>query len=64
MPYIDTDDALLRALHALGELGYHGLNLERLKRLNPPDNEYEEEITVMADVRAYFQVAYKVDRLG
>lgn len=30
-----------------------------MDRLIPPD-EYEEELVVMADVRAYFQVAYKV----
>ena len=48
-----------RALQALRELGYTDLRESDLIRLNPPDT-YEEELNVMADVRAYFQVAYKV----
>lgn len=48
-----------RAIQALADLGYTGLSVEDLARLNPPD-EYEEALLVMADVRAYFQVAYKV----
>jgi vacuolar protein sorting-associated protein 1 len=48
-----------RALQALSELGYTDLQLEDLARLHPPDL-FEEELTVMSDVRAYFQVAYKV----
>ena len=48
-----------RALQALRELGYTELRESDLIRLNPPDT-YEEELNVMADVRAYFQVAYKV----
>lgn len=47
-----------RALDALESLGYKNLAVDDLHRLHPPDN-FEEEITVMADVRAYFQVAYK-----
>lgn len=47
------------ALSALAKLGYVGLTVEDLGKLNPPD-EYEEELNVMAEVRAYFQVAYKV----
>ncbi|KAH9921275.1 P-loop containing nucleoside triphosphate hydrolase protein [Amylocystis lapponica] len=45
------------ALSALAKLGYH-VKAEDLGKLNPPD-EYEEELQVMAEVRAYFQVAYK-----
>lgn len=47
------------ALSALAKLGYVGLTVDDLGKLNPPD-EYEEELHVMAEVRAYFQVAYKV----
>lgn len=47
------------ALSALAKLGYVGLTADDLGKLNPPD-EYEEELNVMAEVRAYFQVAYKV----
>ncbi|KZT20530.1 hypothetical protein NEOLEDRAFT_1122565 [Neolentinus lepideus HHB14362 ss-1] len=47
-----------RALQALRELGYGQLEREDLKRLHPPD-AFEDELIVMADVRAYFQVAYK-----
>ncbi|EJF61472.1 hypothetical protein DICSQDRAFT_161582 [Dichomitus squalens LYAD-421 SS1] len=42
----------------LTKLGYHGLGEVDLGKLNPPDI-YEEELQVMAEVRAYFQVAYK-----
>ncbi len=48
-----------KALQALADLGYTGLSIESLARLQPPD-EFEDELIVMADVRAYFQVAYKV----
>lgn len=55
----DAESPLDRALAALRELGYKDLVESDLDRLIPPD-EYEEELVVMADVRAYFQVAYKV----
>ncbi|GBE86763.1 P-loop containing nucleoside triphosphate hydrolase protein [Sparassis latifolia] len=45
------------ALAALAKIGYNVLEVD-LGKLNPPD-EYEEELQVMAEVRAYFQVAYK-----
>ncbi|EPQ53379.1 hypothetical protein GLOTRDRAFT_79497 [Gloeophyllum trabeum ATCC 11539] len=48
-----------RALQELQNAGYGALSAEDLERLYPPNPEFEEEITVMADVRAYFQVAYK-----
>ncbi len=43
----------------LAKLGYTGIGEDDLGKLNPPDI-YEEELQVMAEVRAYFQVAYKV----
>lgn len=49
------------ALAILTKLGYTGLKVEDLGKLNPPD-EFEEELQVMAEVRAYFHVAYKVSR--
>ncbi|KAI0698693.1 P-loop containing nucleoside triphosphate hydrolase protein [Earliella scabrosa] len=47
-----------KTLANLVELGYEGISAEDLGKLNPPD-EYEDELQVMAEVRAYFQVAYK-----
>ncbi|KAG1896029.1 P-loop containing nucleoside triphosphate hydrolase protein [Suillus fuscotomentosus] len=47
-----------KALRALAEAGYAGLQVSDLARLLPPDS-FEEELVVMADVRAYFHVAYK-----
>ena len=43
----------------LADAGYTGLNPEDLGKLNPPD-KYETELHVMAEVRGYFQVSYKV----
>lgn len=48
-----------KALDALSVAGYANLTEADLARLHPPD-AFEDEIGVMADVRAYFQVAYKV----
>ncbi|KAG1742200.1 P-loop containing nucleoside triphosphate hydrolase protein [Suillus lakei] len=47
-----------KALRALAEAGYAGLRGSDLARLLPPDS-FEEELVVMADVRAYYHVAYK-----
>jgi hypothetical protein len=47
-----------KALRALAEAGYAGLHVSDLARLLPPDS-FEEELVVMADVRAYYHVAYK-----
>jgi hypothetical protein len=47
------------ALEALAEVGYANITASDLSRLSPPD-EFEEELQVMANVRAYFQVAHKV----
>ncbi len=49
------------ALAALAAIGYH-VTEEDLGKLNPAD-QYEVELKVMADVRGYFQVAYKVRSL-
>ncbi|KIK91551.1 hypothetical protein PAXRUDRAFT_830752 [Paxillus rubicundulus Ve08.2h10] len=46
------------ALHYLSQAGYSGLSVADLARLLPPD-AFEDELIVMADVRAYFHVAYK-----
>jgi hypothetical protein len=47
-----------KALRALADAGYAGLCVSDLARLLPPDS-FEEELVVMADVRAYYHVAYK-----
>ncbi|KAG2067161.1 hypothetical protein BDR04DRAFT_1144485 [Suillus decipiens] len=47
-----------KALRALAEAGYANLRISDLARLLPPD-PFEEELVVMADVRAYYHVAYK-----
>ncbi|KAJ8474633.1 hypothetical protein ONZ51_g7084 [Trametes cubensis] len=49
---------LNEALAVLAKLGYTGLTEEDLGKLNKTD-EYDEELHLMAEVRAYFQVAYK-----
>ncbi|KIJ12479.1 hypothetical protein PAXINDRAFT_101195 [Paxillus involutus ATCC 200175] len=46
------------ALEYLSRAGYSGLSVADLARLLPPD-AFEDELIVMADVRAYFHVAYK-----
>jgi hypothetical protein len=46
----------------LAEWGFTGLTIADLGKLNPPD-EFETELRIMAEVRGYFQVAYKV-RIG
>ncbi|KAI0650980.1 P-loop containing nucleoside triphosphate hydrolase protein [Trametes meyenii] len=50
-------DTLKSALAELVKLGFP-VTEEDLGKLHPPD-EYEEELEVMAEVRAYFQVSYK-----
>ncbi|KAK7040881.1 hypothetical protein VNI00_009477 [Paramarasmius palmivorus] len=45
-------------LSLLAKCGFAGVTLEDLGRLQAPD-EYETEIQVMAEVRGYFQIAYK-----
>lgn len=64
VPFLAEENAAERAmleieaLALLAKLGYTGLNADDLGKLNPPD-EFEEELQVMAEVRAYFHVAYK-----
>ncbi|KAL5492681.1 hypothetical protein ACEPAI_4128 [Sanghuangporus weigelae] len=48
-----------RALAALRELGYKNVTRADLPRLMMAPDEFSEELTVMADVRAYFFIAYK-----
>ena len=57
----DSEKGVLldEALAVLAKLGYTGLTEEDLGKLNKTD-EYDEELHLMAEVRAYFQVAYKV----
>ena len=64
-PFVDlAKQELIRdTLANLAKLGYAGLTEVDLGKLNPPDI-YEEELEVMAEVRAYFQVAYKVGLRG
>ncbi|KAJ7196517.1 P-loop containing nucleoside triphosphate hydrolase protein [Mycena pura] len=58
-PATSTDgNKVTSALALLADLGYTGLTLEDLGKLRPVD-EYETEIAVMAEVRGYFQCAYK-----
>ena len=61
-------EALNAALKALGGIGFsEALAVADLIRLNPVD-DYEQELVIMAEVSAYFQIAYKVrsqnSRLG
>ena len=52
----------LDALALLTKMGY-SVTARDLGKLNPPDI-YETEMELMAEVRAYFQIAYKVRRFG
>ncbi|KAG1856026.1 P-loop containing nucleoside triphosphate hydrolase protein [Suillus subalutaceus] len=57
-PYYRGESPESKALRALAEAGYTGLSIPDLARLLPPDSR-EKELIVMADVRAYYHVAYK-----
>ncbi|KAI0706855.1 P-loop containing nucleoside triphosphate hydrolase protein [Cerioporus squamosus] len=59
-PVDDTarQQLVTETLANLAKLGYTGIQEDDLGKLNPPDI-YEAELEVMAEVRAYFQVAYK-----
>lgn len=59
VPYEAVETPQTKALRALAEAGYPNLRERDLARLLPPD-QWEEELIVMADVRAFFHVAYKV----
>ena len=65
-PALINDDRakdIENVLEGLRKLGYNGLSAADLSRLNPPD-KYEEELSLMAEVRAYFKVSYKVNILS
>ena len=47
------------AFAELAKLGLQGLKTEDLAKLRPVD-DYEEELIVMAETRAFWQLAYKV----
>ena len=47
------------ALQHLAAAGFTGVGEEDLKRLRKPDT-HDEELEVMAETRAYFQIAFKV----
>ena len=47
------------ALSSLAALGYNGLYEADLKKLRPVDT-HETELELMAETRAYYQIAYKV----
>lgn len=55
----ETKKRKLDALSNMAALGYEGVKEEDLAKLKPPD-EYETEMDLMAQVDAYFKVAYKV----
>lgn len=55
---VDEDD-INEALSILARVGHAGLKEEDLGRLHAAD-EYQTEMDVMAEVRGYFQVSYKV----
>jgi thymidylate synthase ThyX len=57
--FVEAETPQAKALRALVEAGYLNLRVSDLSRLLPPDS-FEEELVVMADVRAYYHVAYKV----
>ncbi|CAA7260359.1 unnamed protein product [Cyclocybe aegerita] len=54
----DTPSVLSQIMSNLAALGISGLAPEDLKKLLPAD-DMEPALGIMADVRAYFQVAYK-----
>jgi hypothetical protein len=58
-PPLMVETPAAKALRALAEAGYPNLQASDLSRLLPPDS-FEEELIVMAEVRAYYHVAYKV----
>ncbi|OJA21305.1 hypothetical protein AZE42_12673 [Rhizopogon vesiculosus] len=57
-PYSSVETPEAKALRSLAEAGYPNIRVSDLARLLPPDS-FEEELVVMADVRAYYHVAYK-----
>ncbi|KAL4244707.1 hypothetical protein ABKN59_010895 [Abortiporus biennis] len=53
-----TDDRK-EALKALAKSGCSGLTVEDLRKLLLASDEFEEEMEIMAEVKAYFQLYYK-----
>lgn len=56
---VDTEKHVSNILTSLAVLFKRSFTEEDLAKLLPPDI-YEDELEVMAEVRAYFQVVYKV----
>ena len=59
MESTEREELELQALSILARLGYTNTTAEDFGKLIPPD-VYEQEMDVMAEVRAYFHVSYKV----
>lgn len=55
----DREQKIRDALSLLTSAGWDGLKPEDLGKLHPPDI-YEREMNVMAEVRGYFKVSFKV----
>lgn len=60
-PSTEDPETIRVLMSLLAKLGHNQLKLEDLAKLNPPD-EYENELQVMAEVRGYFKVSYKVSQ--
>ncbi|KAF8911682.1 P-loop containing nucleoside triphosphate hydrolase protein [Gymnopilus junonius] len=56
--YTSQPTGVAKVLAGLAEMGMSGVTAHDLPKLLPPD-PMEPALTIMADVRAYFQVAYK-----
>ena len=57
---VENDSSVQRALQYLAQAGYTDLDVDDLARLSPRDKQVDDELIVMADVRAYFTIACKV----
>ncbi|KAK0224243.1 P-loop containing nucleoside triphosphate hydrolase protein [Armillaria fumosa] len=53
-----TTNSITNAISALSAIGIEGIKANDLAKLLPPD-QMEPALSIMAEVRAYFQVAYK-----
>ena len=49
-----------KVLSALSNIDYTGLTIDDVTQRLVPTDEFEDELVVMAEVSAYFQVAHKV----
>ncbi len=61
MPERTRQDEVNEVLAGLSRLGHTGKKEGDLARLNDSD-PFEQELIVMAEVSAYFRIAYKVRR--